>query len=289
MSQDLTLPLWTGAIPNAKKSNETEKVEKSGIAWVTQVQEPNIAVYLPTKQSATGRAVVICPGGGYAGLAYDWEGTDIAKWLNAKGIAGIVLKYRLPSDKTSEVRYKTPLMDAERALRLTRQHAKEWNLDPTKVGIMGFSAGGHLASTVGTHFDQNASPVKDAAGQLKSRPDFMILIYPVITMKKTLTHGGSRDNLLGPNPDEALVETYSNEMQVKDNTPPTFLLHSADDGAVPVENSLMMYQALKDKKVPVEMHLFPTGGHGFSLAIGKGHLQTWPEVLYAWLQSLDGE
>jgi acetyl esterase/lipase len=289
MAQHETLPLWPGEIPNSQKSDEKELSAKDGINWITKVQEPNIAVYLPAKQSATGQAVVICSGGGYAGLAYDWEGTDFAKWLNSKGIAGIVLKYRLPGSKSVKVSYKAPLQDVQRAIRMVRAHSQDWNINKNKVGIMGFSAGGHLASTLGTHFDHEDGFKKDSVDALSARPDFMALIYPVITMDDKFTHQGSRDALLGENPSEDLVENFSNELQVKPNTPPTFLLHATDDEVVPVENSLRLYEAVKAKNIPVEIHIYPEGGHGFSFGLGKGYLSSWTDRLADWLHGLNEE
>ncbi|MDT0649745.1 alpha/beta hydrolase [Autumnicola edwardsiae] len=289
MAQHETLPLWPDEIPNSQKSDEKELSAKDGINWITKVQEPNIAVYLPAKQSATGQAVVICPGGGYAGLAYDWEGTDFAKWLNSKGIAGIVLKYRLPGSKSVKVSYEAPLQDVQRAIRMVRAHSQDWNINKNKVGVIGFSAGGHLASTLGTHFDHQDSFEKDFVDALSARPDFMALIYPVITMDEKFTHQGSKNALLGNNPSKELVENFSNELQVKQNTPPTFLIHATDDESVPVENSLRFYEALKAKKIPVEMHIYPEGGHGFSFGLGKGYLSSWTDRLADWLHGLNEE
>jgi acetyl esterase/lipase len=251
------------------------------------VSSPSIEVRLPSRGNATGQAVIVCPGGGYGGLAYDWEGTDIAGWLNSRGVAAIVLRYRLPADgDVAQQKWLCPLLDAQRAIRFTRAHAAEWAIDPAKVGIMGFSAGGHLASTAGTHFDAGDKTAADPIDRLSSRPDFLILIYPVITMSE-FTHGGSRENLLGKNPDEALVRRYSNELQVTADTPPTFLLHAGDDDAVPVQNSLLFYQALLAHKVPAELHVYPHGGHGFSLALNKGRLQDWPQLCARWLAELE--
>ena len=286
-AQDYTLPLYpSGKIPNWQKSDEKEKRESRDILWLTNVQTPDIAVYLPTKRFATGAAVVICPGGGYAGLAYDLEGTDIAKWLNTKGIAGIVLKYRLPISKNNSTPHLTPLMDAQRALRLVRANATKWNINSNQIGIMGFSAGGHLASTLLTHYDRGNATATDSIEQQSSRPDFGILIYPVISMSKPIMHAGSRNNLIGEKPDPALANSYSNELQVTKETPPTFLLHAMDDNAVPVENSLLFFQALKDKGVPGELHVFPKGGHGFGLATGKGALEGWTSLCADWIKSL---
>ena len=286
-AQEETLPLWPNGIPNSRESAEKEISEKGEIHWIKNVQNPDITVFLPTRQHATGQAVVICPGGGYSGLAYDWEGTDIAKWLNSKGIAAMVLKYRLPNSASVEVSYKAPLQDVQRAMKLVRANAEKWNIDQNKVGVMGFSAGGHLAATLGTQFDHEDVFQKDAIDSLSARPDFMVLVYPVITMKSEYTHQGSRNSLLGENPSGEFVKKFSNELQVKTNTPPTFIIHATDDDAVPVENALLFYKALKEKNIYSEMHIYPEGGHGFSLGLGKGYLQTWPDRLYDWLKHLN--
>lgn len=287
-AQDIELPLWPkGKVPNFQQSSDKEKKEVNDITLISLVQEPGIRVFLPSNANNTRQAVVVCPGGGYGVLAYDWEGTDIAKWLNANGIAAIVLKYRLPNSKSNISSHLSPLMDAQRAIRLTRHHAADWNIDSNKIGIMGFSAGGHLASTAGTHFDQGKSSAADPVERISSRPDFMVLIYPVISMSKPIMHEGSRDNLLGKNPSKELAELYSNELQVTANTPPTFLLHATDDVAVPVENSLLFYQALKDNKVPAALHVFPSGGHGFSLALKDPMLNEWTRLCVQWMRSLE--
>jgi len=285
-TQNLTMPLWEDDIPNYEPSDETEQADTNGIVRISKVQKPDMAVYLPSKSNATGQAVVICPGGGYSILAYDWEGTDVAKWLNSKGIAGIVLKYRLPGSKSNIVRHKSPLLDAQRALRLTRYHAEEWNINPDKIGVMGFSAGGHLASTLGTHFDEVKSGIEDPVAMASSRPDFMILVYPVISFDPKFGHIGSRNNLLGKNPDQELIDRFSNEKQVTADTPPTFLIHAGDDGGVPVENSLMFYKALQEHDVPAEMHIFPEGGHGFGLALENEHLHTWTDLCIDWMKGM---
>lgn len=286
LGQNFEIPLWPEEIPNFQKTDEVEVSDSSDIVRISKVQSPDIAVYLPSRKNATGQAVVICPGGGYRILAYDWEGTDIAKWLNAHGIAAVILKYRLPTSASNIIPHKSPLMDAQRAMRLVRHHAGDWNIHPDKIGIMGFSAGGHLAATLGTHFDEVHTATGDAIDSLDCRPDFMILMYPVITFSKPFMHRGSKEALIGKNPDPSLVDYYSIELQVKDNTPPAFMVHAGDDEAVPVENSLVFYQALKDKNIPAELHIYPAGGHGFSLALDKGYLQTWPDRCLDWLKSL---
>ncbi len=286
MGQNFTLPLWQENIPNYQKTDEVEVRDTTDIVIIRSVQEPNVSVYFPARRNANCQAVVICPGGGYAVLAYDWEGIDIAKMLNAQGIAAIVLKYRLPGSESNIVRHRSPLLDAQRAIRLTRYHAAEWHIEADQIGIMGFSAGGHLASTAGTHFDPGDPNSEDPVETITSRPDFMILMYPVITFTQPFMHRGSRNALLGESPDPSLIEYYSNELQVSEETPPTFLIHASDDQTVPVENSLVFYQALKDKGVPVEMHIYPEGGHGFSLATGNDHLHTWTECCIDWLKWL---
>jgi len=275
-SQSMKINLWPeGGIPLRIKNNIQEQVERTDMIRIGKVQVPQLEVYLPNKKSASGQAVIICPGGGYAILAYDWEGTDIAKFLNAKGIAAFVLKYRLPDPLSSTAPEQVPLMDAKQAMRMVRARATEWNINPNKIGIMGFSAGGHLASTFSTHFDED------------TKPNFSILIYPVISMDKSITHMGSRNNLIGNNPTSAMIKLYSNELQVTSNTPPTFLIHATDDDVVPVENSLLYYQALKVNKVPTEMHIYPAGGHGFGLANGNKSLESWPSLMIEWIKGLN--
>jgi len=285
--QDYTLPLYQGKIPNSKSTGQKEKIEKKDIVLISNVQDPDIAVYLPSKRFATGQAVVICPGGGYWVLAYDLEGTDVAKYLNSIGVAGIVLKYRLPTSGNTIEPHKAPLMDAQRAIRLVRSNAKAWSIDSTKIGIMGFSAGGHLASTLGTHFDLGDKNSTDVVEQKSCRPDFMILMYPVITFNAEWSHTGSREALLGKNPDKALISYYSNELQVQDNTPTAFIVQADNDTGVPVENSLLIYQALRKKKIPAELHILSEGEHGFGLAVNNEHVASWTNSLRLWLKGLN--
>lgn len=287
IAQDTIMPLWPkDKIPNRVESNEREERRRNGILRISKVQEPTIEVYLPAKSNASGEAVLIFPGGGYGILAYDWEGIDIAKFLNGKGIAGIVVKYRLPSSKSQTDKHNVPLIDAQRAVRLVRSMAKNFHIDVHKIGILGFSAGGHLASTLGTHFEEKVYDSIDAIDQQSARPDFMALGYPVISFGPS-THIGSKKNLIGEDPTSEMEAYFSNEKQVTENTPPTFLFHATDDTAVPVENSLLFYQALKDHKVLTTMHIYPKGGHGFSLARKDPHLMGWTERMYEWIQSLD--
>jgi len=286
-SQDELVPLWEeGNIPNQNETKEKEIVEEKSIVIVRNVQNPTLEVYLPSRQTATGQGVIVCPGGGYHVLAYDWEGTDIAKWLNSQGIAAFVLKYRLPVSKSLIVPHEAPLMDAKRAIRTIRYHAKKWNVSPEKIGIMGFSAGGHLASTLATHFGDHQNP-SDSIDQINARPDFSILAYPRITMDTTYGKSSSRTALLGDSPEMKLVEYYSNELHVSTETPPAFLIHCADDEGTPPINSILFYQALQKHKIPSELHIFPEGGHGFALAKGKGRLESWTNLLSSWLSSLN--
>jgi acetyl esterase/lipase len=285
---DHQLLLWpNGSIPNYQNSGETEQTEITDCIRLSLVQQPDIAVYLPPKRCASGEAFLICPGGSYGVLSYDWEGIQIAKWLNSKGIAGIILKYRLPNSKSNIIGHLSPLLDAKRAMRLVRHHAEEWNVKKDKIGVIGFSAGGHLAATVATRFDEGDKDASDAIEKESCRPDFVGLIYPVITMKPPHVHENSKNNLIGPNATDEIAIQYSNELHIKDNTPPCFIIHAADDDIVKMENSLLMFQALKNKNVPAEMHLYPFGGHGFSLAIGKEYLQTWTERFMDWFRLLN--
>ena len=287
-AQEYTLPLWpAGKLPYYQKTAEVEKRDTGDVIRITLVQSPDIAVYLPSKRNATGQAVIICPGGGYGALSYSWEGSDPARLLSARGIAAIVLKYRLPNSKSISTPHLAPLADAKRAIRIVRANAAKWNIKKEAVGILGFSAGGHLASTLATHFDSGDANATDSIEKQSSRPDFAVLVYPVISVSKPIMHTGSRNNLIGATPDSSLARLYSNELQITAQTPPTFLVHATDDKSVPVENSLLFYQALKDNNVPAEMHIYPKGGHGFGLAVGRGYLETWTDRLVDWMRGLN--
>ncbi len=278
-----TIPLWPeGNIPNYVDGGEKEVSERDGIIRISKVQKPHIEVYLPSKQNATGEGVVIFPGGGYQILAYDWEGTDIAKYFNAKGIAAFVVKYRLPDDASSKVGHWSPFLDARRAMRIVRYHAAEYNIETDKIGVMGFSAGGHLAATLSVHFDHHLDSVNDSIAMVSARPDFSILVYPVISMQDEYTHGGSKQSLLGAEPEAEWVDFFSNELQVNNNTPPCILIHASDDQAVPVQNSLAYYEALIKQGLLAELHVYPKGGHGFSLATNDAHLRTWIDRVMEW-------
>jgi acetyl esterase/lipase len=259
--------LWPQGAPGAVGREERDK--------------PSLTIYLPPGDKANGTAVVVCPGGGYGGLAVGHEGKDPAEWLNGHGIAAFVLRYRLGP----RYRHPAPMQDAQRAVRLVRSRAKEWNLNPKRIGIWGFSAGGHLASTAATHFDDGKPDADDPIDRVSSRPDFAILCYPVISMRPPITHGGSRRNLLGDKPDEALVSSLCNDEQVTDKTPPTFLFHTNEDKAVLPENSILFYQALRKNKVPAELHIYEKGPHGVGLGTGRGAVAAWPEQLAGWLKT----
>jgi acetyl esterase/lipase len=270
MNAQQAVKLWSGEAPTGNGITEPEKTERNG-GWITNVSVAELLIYLPDGAKNTGMAVVICPGGGYAGLAIDHEGVQFAKWLNEKGIAGIILKYRMPN-KHKEV----PLDDAQQAIRYVREHAKTLGIDAHKVGIAGFSAGGHLASTASTHFLTSGTSV---------RPDFSILFYPVITMNPT-THGGSQNNLLGNNPSLADIHVYSNEEQVNANTPPAILLLSDDDTTVLPVNSTRYYDALKRNNIPASMYIFPKGGHGWGMNKSFEYHTQMLTLLDMWLQGI---
>jgi len=274
------IPLYEGAIPNSKPGKDQEKVEPGSRLTLSLVSHPTLKIYLPAKEKATGLGVVVVPGGGYHHLAMAHEGTEIAEKLNGIGVAAFVLKYRLPSDETMIDKTIGPLQDAQRAIQLVRQNADQWGVDTGRVGILGFSAGGHLASTTGTHFNK----VKiDNPNNISVRPDLMILIYPVISFADSICHQGSRENLIGRQPSPEMIREYSNELQVTPTTPPAFLIHTEDDKTVMVANSLRFYEALQRNNVPAEMHLYPRGGHGFGLH-NNTTKDEWFDRLKNWLE-----
>ncbi len=252
------IPLYSTSIPNAKETANEEKRTISQV--VSNVSVPTLTVFLPPKEKATGAAVIICPGGGYGVLVIKREGYDVAEAFTKQGIAAFVLKYRLPSKKTMIDPSIGPLQDAQQAIKIVRQRATEWNISPQKIGIMGFSAGGHLASTAGTHFKQNVLP--NAEG-VSLRPDFMILVYPVISFMEGIGHKGSGMNLLGKSATVEQTKLYSNDLQVTSNTPPAFITHASDDTVVPVKNSLLFYEALQKNRIPSELHIYAKGEHGY--------------------------
>ena len=270
--QPMTIPLWPNGAPD---DNGLVGKEKSG-ACIGNISKPTLTIYRPTEDRATGAAVVVTPGGGYGVVCVETEGKQIADILVPRGIAAIVVKYRLPNRH-----HLIPANDARRAIRTVRHNAVKWNIRPDKIGIWGFSAGGHLASTVSTVFDKGQAAADDPIEKQASRPDFSILFYPVISMEQGVTHAGSRRNLIGPQANQKLVQRYSNEARTSRLTPPTFMLHAADDRAVPVENSLRYYRRLVGHGVPVELLLFESGGHG------PGAFRTnpsWLPAFEAWLK-----
>lgn len=258
------LPLWPAGAPNSNGLTGTEEDLEGG--RVANVITPSITVYKADKPN--GVAIIMCPGGGYARLAMNHEGHDMAPWLNAQGITYIVLKYRMPNGH-----YEVPLSDAEQAIRLVRQHAKEWNIRPDRIGIMGASAGGHLAASLATLYNSN-----------ETRPDFQILFYPVISMVPGVTHGGSRQNLLGNNPSQELEDKYTLEKQVNAHTPQAFIMLSADDGAVPPANGIHYFEALLQHQVPATLHVYPTGGHGWGFRDAFTYKRQWTGELEKWLR-----
>ncbi len=271
--------------PTVSAQGDKAKPERVGL-WNKRApigdgkfQDAEAWITLHRPEKPNGTAIVICPGGGYGGLVTGAEGHGIAAWLNRHGITGVVLEYRLPAGRSH-----VPLYDAQRAIRAVRANAKAWNLDPTRIGILGFSAGGHLASTAGTHFDAGQPDAADLVQRVSCRPDFMILVYPVITMGAK-GHSGSRNNLLGKNPDAQLVDLFSNEKQVTQKTPPTFLAHAKDDKPVSPENSQMFHDALKASKVPAHYLELPSGGHGLNGY--KGPMwDAWQERSLKWLAEM---
>ena len=278
-AQDKVLKVWPNGAPNHNGMDKPE--EKYDGVRVRNVSEAEMYVYLPEKEKNTGAAVVICPGGGYMIEAMDHEGYDMAKWLKSRGVAGIVLKYRLPYGH-----HEIPSGDARQALRIVRKNAEAWGIDPAKIGIAGSSAGGHLASTVGTRFDDGNKESEDSFERMSSRPDFMLLLYPVITFSEEFGHMGSRKNLIGEGNDWKMVKEYSNELHVTPQTPPTFLVLADDDKGVVPRNSVEFYLALKENNVPAEMHIFAEGNHGFGMNKKNLPVDQWPELFYNWLKAV---
>ena len=261
-----TILLWPNGAPGAQGETDADK--------------PALTIY-PVTQNRVDTGIIVFPGGGYQNLAMDHEGKQIAEWLNNLGIPAFVLRYRLG------MKYHHPieLSDAQRAIRYVRAHAGEYGISPQHIGIWGFSAGGHLAATAGTHFDAGHTESADLPERQSSRPDFLILAYPVITMRDPYVHHGSREHLLGPNAPNSLVDLLSNELQVTKDTPPTFLFHTSDDPVVPVQNSIEFYLALRKAGVPAELHVFEHGRHGVGLAKDDPSLSVWPTLLANWLKS----
>ena len=260
--------LWPKGAPLATGESEKDK--------------PNLSVYLAPEDKATGAAVVVCPGGGYGALATGHEGHDVAVFFNSHGVSAFILTYRI----APKYRHPCPMLDVQRAIRTVRSRAAEWKVDPDRIGVMGFSAGGHLASTAVTYFDDGKADAEDAVDKASCRPSFGILVYPVIVLDKPYTHKGSRQNLLGQRANDAqLVEDLSTEKRVTAKTPPCFLMHTSGDTGVPPENSIDFYLALRKVNVPAELHIYEKGGHGFGLAPKDPVLSSWPDRLIAWMNS----
>ena len=274
-----TIHLYDGKVPNSKPytTKELWEPQDNGDTLVHYTSEPTLAVFLPEKSKANGTAVIICPGGGYWVTSIVKEGFSVARKFNEMGVTAFVLKYRIPNDSSMIDRKIGPLQDAQRAIQLVRMRANEWNVDPNKVGIMGFSAGGHVASTEATHFNKALIENKN---NTNLRPDFQILIYPVISMHDSLTHKDSRTQLLGSDPTKENVDLYSNELQVNKDSPPAYITQAADDKVVDVDNSIIYFEKLRHNNVPVEMHIYEKGNHGFVFKHPG-----WMDPLFEWMQS----
>jgi acetyl esterase/lipase len=282
-AQNQVIPLWN-KIPGELKVadyKEKEEIKDGKVQSTSLVTTPTLSVFLPKEIKPNQTAVVIFPGGGYTHLAIDKEGTKVAEWFNSIGIAAFVLKYRLPNDKIMIDKTIAPLQDAQESIRIVRQNAAKWNIDPNKIGVMGFSAGGHLASTLSTHYDDK---VYETASKASARPDFSLLIYPVVSMQNEITHKGSQISLLGNSPSQELLDSFSNEKKVTAQTPPTFLIHATDDEVVIPENSINYYLALKKNKVTAELHLYEKGGHGFGLGVNDTS-KFWTKQCEEWLKN----
>ena len=270
--------IYPDVIPNSKKSDKIESANANS-SIIRGVTKPTLEIYLPEKEKATGAAVIICPGGSYGVLVYQGEGIRTAKEFQKNGIAAFVLKYRLPDDTTMTDKKIGPLQDAQQAIKMVRENATKWGIDANKIGLMGFSAGGHLASTEATHFGK---AVIENKNNTSLRPDFLILVYPVISMQDSLTHADSRKNLLGATPSKATIDLFSNELQVDKNTPPTYITHASDDKVVDVDNSIFFYEQLRHHNVAAELHIYQKGGHGF---VFQPQAEGWMNLLFKWMKN----
>ena len=267
LAQNKPIALWDEKIPGEILSvsyEEKEIYSENELQSTSKVKIPTLTIYSPNEISANGTSVLLFPGGGYSHLSMNKEGKKIAKWLNSLGITAFVLKYRMPSDEIMKDKSIGPLQDAQEAVRMVRRNAKKWNLDTTKIGVIGFSAGGHLAATLSTRYEEKTYESTD---NTSSKPNFALLVYPVISMNTAITNKGSKEKLLGLNPSQELTDKFSSELHVNSTTPPTFIVHASDDKSVPVENSINYYLALKNMKIQAEMHIYEKGGHGFGLGI----------------------
>lgn len=281
-AQDKKIPLWEGQIPGEIIVNreENEVYKDNELQSTSDVTVPTISIFTPTDVKANGTAVIIFPGGGYSHLSMNKEGKKVAKWLNSFGITAYLLKYRMPSDLTMRDKTIGPLQDAQEAVRMVRRNAKKWNLESNKIGVIGFSAGGHLAATLSTNFSEITY---ESVDNTSPRPDFTILIYPVISMKNEIANKGSKEKLLGLNPSEELIKKFSSDLNVNSTTPNTFIAHATDDQSVPVENSINYYLALKNNKIQCELHLYEKGGHGFGLGV-LDTSKNWTQDCENWMK-----
>jgi acetyl esterase/lipase len=268
------IELYNKKSSNSELAEVNNKETRNSMGLITKVVSPTLEMYLPSVSDSLHSAVIICPGGGYSVIVYEGEGVSTAKKMASNGIVAFVLKYRLP-DSTTKDNKNIPLQDAQQAIKIVRENASKWNINPNKIGIMGFSAGGHLASTLATHYH----PLIDNIKNTSLRPDFQILIYPVISMQDSLTHLGSRNQLLGENPKPEDIHNFSSELQVDNNTPPAYITHATDDNVVDVDNSIFYFEQLRHHKVPVEMHIYQKGNHGFVFK----H-KTWTDPLFQWMK-----
>lgn len=278
LAESRVIPLWPEGVPNAKADLGPEKLGEGG--RIGNVSEPTLTYFSPAIDRPNGTAVVICPGGGYGIVSFEREGVQYAHWLSSLGITSFVLKYRM-----AEFGHPAPLQDVLRAVRIVRSRAKEFKISPDRIGVMGSSAGGHLTASAGTLFDNPAGKTGAALDAISARPDFMILMYPVITMNDPAAHAGSRHNLLGQHPSPELLQLLSVEKQVTSATPPTLLIHTQEDQTVPIENSLLFFQALTRAHVPAEMYLFEHGAHGMGMRDGLGTASDWPKRAEEWLRT----
>ena len=281
-AQTKVIDIWNGKVPNSIFNKNVNETIDSANNWIKKknVTNPTLEMYAAEKNNANGTAVIICPGGGYSALAIVHEGSQVAKWLNSLGITAFVLNYRLPDEAIMEDKKIAALQDAQEAMRIVRLHAKEWNINPAKIGIMGFSAGGHVASTLATHFNHKVYQAKDS---VSARPDFSILIYPVITMDSATTKPWSRNKLIGNNPAKKDILYFSNELHVTKNTPPAFLVHSIDDDTVPVQNSINYAAAVHTYNIPCELHIYQSGKHGYGMGRSANRESSWTEACKKWL------
>lgn len=276
-AQNEVIEFWNSEIPNAIKADNYEENYDQKQDRLSKIIHPTLTVFVP--KNPNGSSVIICPGGGYQFLAINKEGNKVAEWFNTIGVTAFVLKYRLPSDEIMQDKSVGPLQDAQESVRYIRRNAEKWQLDVNKIGILGFSAGGHLAATLSTKFAEKTYQSKDT---VSAKPNFSLLIYPVISMTDEMTHKGSKKNLVGMNPSNEMIEKFSTEKLINEQTPPAFLVHASDDNSVPFENSIAYFTGLKKFKIPAEMHIYQNGKHGFGLG-KEGTSQSWTKHCEAWL------